>query len=71
MAPGRYAEGARVAVRGVRGDGMEQIKTAEKKHDIGEDEAKTWSDEVQKLTDQYTKRVDESLVEKEREIKQV
>jgi ribosome recycling factor len=70
-AAGRYAESARVAVRGVRRDGMEQIKAAEKKHDIGEDEAKTWADEVQKLTDQYTKRVDESLVEKEREIKQV
>ena len=70
-AAGRYGEGARVAVRGVRRDGMEQIKAAEKKHEIGEDEAKTWSDEVQKLTDQYIKRVDESLVDKEREIKQV
>jgi ribosome recycling factor len=38
---------------------------------VGEDEAKTWSDEVQKLTDSYIKRIDESLVEKEREIKQV
>jgi ribosome recycling factor len=70
-AAGRYGEGARVAVRGVRRDGMEQIKNAEKKHEIGEDEAKTWSDEVQKLTDQYIKRIDEALVEKEREIKQV
>ena len=50
-AAGRYAEGARVAIRGVRRDGMEQIKAAEKKHVVGEDEAKTWSDEVQKLTD--------------------
>ena len=70
-AAGRYGEGARVAVRGVQRDGMEQIKTAEKKHEIGEDEAKTWSDEVQKLTDQYIKRVDDALVDKEREIKQV
>ena len=70
-AAGRYGEGARVAVRGVRRDGMEQIKAAEKKHEIGEDEAKTWSDEVQKLTDSYIKRIDEALVDKEREIKQV
>jgi len=70
-AAGRYAEGARVAVRGVRRDGMEQIKGAEKKHEIGEDEAKDWADEVQKLTDSYIKRIDEGLVEKEREIKQV
>ncbi len=70
-AAGRYGESARVAIRGVRRDGMEQIKVAEKKHEIGEDEAKTWSDEVQKLTDQFIKRIDESLSDKEREIKQV
>jgi ribosome recycling factor len=67
----KYAEGARVAVRGVRRDGMEQIKGFEKKHEIGEDVAKTWHDEVQKLTDQYIKRVDEALADKERDIKQV
>jgi ribosome recycling factor len=70
-AAGRYAEGARVAVRGVRRDGMDQIKTHEKKHEISEDDVKHWSDEVQKLTDQYIKRVDESLAEKERDIRQV
>ena len=53
------------------GIGMEQIKAAEKKHVVGEDEAKTWSDEVQKLTDSYIKRIDDGLVDKEREIKQV
>jgi ribosome recycling factor len=70
-AAGRYAEGARVAVRGVRRDGMEQIKGFEKKHEISEDEQKDWSDEVQKLTDQYIKRVDDALAEKERDIRQV
>lgn len=67
----KYAEGAKVAVRGVRRDGMEQIKTYEKKHDIGEDVAKDWSAEVQKLTDQYIKRVDDTLADKEKDIKQV
>ncbi len=70
-AAGRYAEGARVAVRGVRRDGMDQIKVHEKKHEIGEDDVRDWSDAVQKLTDQYIKRVDDSLVEKERDIRQV
>ncbi len=70
-AAGRYAEGARVAIRGVRRDGMDQIKTFEKKHEIGEDESKTWSDEVQKLTDGYIKRIDEALAEKDKEIRQV
>ena len=67
----KYAEGARVAVRGVRRDGMDQIKTQERKHVIGEDLAKDWHDEVQKLTDQYIKKIDESLAEKEKDIRQV
>ena len=67
----KYAEGAKVAVRGVRRDGMEQIKGFEKKHEIGEDLAKSWQDDVQKLTDQYIKRLDEALVEKEKDIRQV
>lgn len=67
----KYAESARVAVRGVRRDGMEQIKGFEKKHEVGEDLAKVWTGEVQKLTDAYVKRVDEALAEKEKDIRQV
>ena len=70
-AAGKYAEGARVAVRGVRRDGMDQIKALEKKHEIGEDEMKDWSDQVQKLTDAYIRRIDDSLAEKDKEIRQV
>ena len=66
-----YAEGAKIAVRGVRRDGMEQVKGFEKKKDIGEDVAKTWETEVQKLTDQYIKRLDEALSDKEKDIRQV
>lgn len=67
----KYAEAAKVAVRGVRRDGMEQIKGWEKKSEIGKDDAKTWSDEVQKLTDLNIKKVDELLAEKEKDIKAV
>ena len=70
-AAGRYAEGARVAVRGVRRDGMDQIKTLEKKHEISEDDVGRWSDDVQKLTDHYIRKIDESLTEKEKDIRQV
>lgn len=70
-AAARYAEGARVAVRGVRRDGMDQIKAHQKKHDLSEDDLDRWSEEVQKLTDQYIKRIDDSLAEKERDIRQV
>src|SRR6202034_1375921 len=67
----KYAEGAKIAVRGVRRDGMEQVKTQEKKHEIAEDLAKNWADEVQKLTDQFIKKVDETLTDKEKDIRQV
>jgi ribosome recycling factor len=70
-AAGRYAEGARIAVRGVRRDGNDQIKAHEKKHDIGEDDSAKWAEEVQKLTDSFIKRIDEGFSDKEREIKQV
>jgi ribosome recycling factor len=70
-AAGRYAEGARVAVRGVRRDGMEQVRALEKKSVISQDDMKDWSDQVQKLTDQYIKRIDDSVAEKDKEIRQV
>ena len=67
----KYGEGAKISVRGVRRDGMEQIKGFEKKHEIGEDLAKTWSEDVQKLTDQYVKKIDDALADKEKDIRQV
>lgn len=72
-AAGKYAEGAKVAIRGVRRDGMEQVKAQEKdkKAPISQDDAKHWADEVQKLTDQYIKNVDQTLTDKEKDIKQV
>ncbi|OZB23487.1 ribosome-recycling factor [Acidiphilium sp. 34-64-41] len=70
-AAGKYAEGARIAVRGVRRDGMETIKNLEKKSEIGEDQMRDWSDAVQKLTDAMIKRIDELLVEKDKDIRQV
>jgi ribosome recycling factor len=68
---GKYAEAARVAVRGVRRDGMEQIKALQKKHEISEDDERDWAEQVQKLTDGYIKRIDDSLAEKEKDIRQV
>jgi len=67
----KYAEGARVAVRGVRRDGMEQIKALQKKSEISEDDERNWSEEIQKLTDSFIKRLDESLAENEKDIRQV
>ncbi|MBR0682467.1 ribosome recycling factor [Roseomonas eburnea] len=70
-AAARYAEQTRVAIRGVRRDGMEQVKGWDKKHEVSEDEAKRAEDEIQKLTDQYVKQVDAVLAEKEKDIRTV
>ncbi|SHJ26257.1 ribosome recycling factor [Shimia gijangensis] len=66
----QYAEHARVAVRNVRRDGMDQIKKA-KSDGLGEDDQKFWESEVQDLTDQYIKNVDGALENKQAEIMQV
>ena len=66
-----YAEKARVAVRNVRRDGMDQIKLLEKASVMGEDEAKDKSDEVQKMTDGTIKDIDAALKSKEAEIMQI
>jgi ribosome recycling factor len=66
---GQYAEHARVAIRNVRRDGMEQIKKA--KDGMSEDDAKLWDSEVQDLTNTYIKKVDEALEHKQEEIMQV
>ena len=67
----QYSENAKVAIRHVRRDGMEEVKKAEKDGDIGKDDAHTLSDRVQKLTDDMVTRVDEALAQKETEIMQV
>jgi len=68
---GKYAEDARVAIRNVRRSAMDDLKKAEKDGDISEDELRGYSDEVQKMTDEAVKRIDDRLAEKEQEIMQV
>jgi ribosome recycling factor len=65
-----YAESAKVSIRNVRRDGMDQIKKA-KSAGMGEDDQKMWSDEVQELTDKYISAVDRALESKQAEIMQV
>ena len=67
----KYAEQARVAVRNVRRDGMENLKKMEKDGELNEDDHHLWSDEVQQLTDQTITKIDEALVAKDEEIIQV
>ena len=65
-----YAEHARVAVRNLRRDGMDQIKKA-KNDGLSEDDAKFWESEVEDLTKRYIRTVDQTLEAKQAEIMQV
>ncbi|MFL0356965.1 ribosome recycling factor [Erythrobacter sp. GH1-10] len=65
---GQYAEKAKIAIRNVRRDGMEDLKADEKKKDISEDDRKRLEDEVQKMTDKYVGEADEAAAKKEQEI---
>ncbi len=66
----QYAEQARIAIRNVRRDGMDQLKKA-KAGGMSEDDHKIWADEVQELTDQHIASVDSMLETKQQEIMQV
>ncbi|MDO9222564.1 MAG: ribosome recycling factor [Caulobacter sp.] len=68
---GKYAEQQKIAVRNVRRDAMADLKKAEKDSVITEDEHRRMDGEVQKMTDECVKRIDETLKTKEQEIMQV
>lgn len=65
---GKYAESGKVAVRNIRRDGMEYYKKLEKDGGVSKDELHNKSDEIQKLTDEFIKKIDDSLTAKEKEI---
>ncbi len=64
----KYAEAARIAVRNVRRDGMDSLKTDEKKNVFGEDERKRHEADLQKLTDKTVAELDAAAAAKEKEI---
>lgn len=68
---GKYAENAKVAVRNIRRDSMDGIKKLKKDNLISEDEEKRFENEIQKLTDDAIKKIDDILSQKEKDILQV
>ena len=64
----KMAEATRVAVRNARRDGNKEVDRQEKASELTEDDAKKGKDDIQKLTDQYEKKVSELLEAKTREI---
>lgn len=67
----QYAEKAKIAMRNVRRDGMDALKKLEKDKKISEDEHRDRSDEIQKIIESYSKKIDEALALKEKDIMEV
>ena len=67
----KYAEQARVSVRNVRRDGVDVLRKLEKDSEISQDEHRKLQNDIQHLTDNHIKRIDEALVQKDKEILQV
>ena len=68
---GKFAETARVSVRNIRRDALDELKAQEKASEISEDDLKRYEGEVQKVIDAAIKNIDDILKTKEAEIKQV
>ncbi len=68
---GKYAEQGKVAVRSVRRDALDGIKKLKKDNEISEDEEKRYENEIQKLTDETIKKMEEAFAVKEKDIMQV
>jgi ribosome recycling factor len=64
----KYAEEGRVAIRNIRRDVLDTIRKEEKASEISEDQSKDQQDQLQKLTNKYTAKIDDLLAEKEKDI---
>lgn len=64
----KYGEESKVAIRNVRRDAMDAIKNMKKKAEITEDDQKTAEKDLQKVTDDYVKKVDDMCAKKEKEL---
>ena len=64
----KMAEEAKVAIRSIRRDAIDEAKTMQKNSEISEDELKGAEDNIQKLTDKYVEEIDKILEKKEKEV---
>ena len=64
----KMAEEAKVAIRSIRRDAIDEAKTMQKNSEISEDELKGAEDNIQKLTDKYVDQIDSVLEKKEKEV---
>ena len=68
---GKYAEQTKIAIRNIRRDGMDEVKKLEKNKEVTEDQQKKMLNDIQKITDEFVKKIEISLSLKEKEIMKV
>ena len=68
---GKYAEEARIAIRNIRRNSMDNLKKVEKDGEISQDSHHEYNKDIQALTDEFVGKIDETLTKKEEEIMQV
>ena len=66
-----YSENAKIAIRNLRRDGIDKLKKMEKDKEISEDELRQAEEQVQKVTDKFTKEVDDITKSKEKELMEI
>ncbi len=67
----KYGEGGKVAIRNIRRDAMEKLKAMKKKSEITEDDLKDAEKDLQKITDDYSKKIDELVAKKDKELQSI
>lgn len=67
----KFGEDGKVAIRSIRRDANDKIKNLKKENEITEDEAQSAEESMQKLTDKFIKKIDEIIIEKEKEVMSV
>ena len=68
---GKYSEASKVAIRNIRRDALDGVKALKKDGQISEDDEKRYENEIQKLTDESIKKIEDLLAQKEKDILQV
>ncbi len=68
---GKIVETAKVAIRNIRRDGIEKVKSSEKAKDIGQDESKKFQNDIENMTSEFIKIIDETHKNKEEDLKKI
>ena len=68
---GKIVESAKVAIRNIRRDGIEKVKASEKEKNISQDESKKYQNDIENITSEFIKTIDDAYKHKEEDLKNI